>query len=150
MLCPSEYSICVFFEEQFYSKYVLQVFLEPSVTTHSNTVLENSILGIPDEMVFNKETDCSVHCLIEGILNNACKSLKNVEHGNIRYMYCLKKKSVNVNQSCIFLCALHHCSHILGVKLDLEQKLCLSSYKLCISSRAVDHFLKKNNNQRKI
>lgn len=103
---------------------------------------------IPDEMVFNKETDCSLHGLIEGILNNACKNLKNVEYGNIRYMYCWKR-TVYVSQ--VFLCALHQCSHILGIKVNLEQKIHLSSYKLCVSSRKVDYFLeKKSDNQKKI
>lgn len=68
--------------------YVLQVFLEPSVTAHSNTVLKKCILGIPYEMVFHEETACSLHCLIEGILNNACKNPKNVKYWNIRYVYC--------------------------------------------------------------
>lgn len=67
---------------------VLQVFLKSSVTMHPNTMLEKCILGIPNEIVFNKETDCSLHCLIEGIPNNECKNLKNVEYGNMRYAHC--------------------------------------------------------------
>lgn len=58
-------------------------------------------------------------------------------------MCIVKKGSVNVNPSNVFLCALHHCNHILGIKIDLEQKLCLSSYKLCVSSRKLDYFLKR-------
>lgn len=68
--------------------HVLQLDLETSVTKQFNTMLKKCILRIPDEMVFNKETVCSLHYFIEGIMNDAYKNLKNVHNGNIRYVYC--------------------------------------------------------------
>lgn len=77
-------------------------------------------------MVFCKETDCSLHRFTEETLNNTSKNFKNLENGNILYVYHYKG-SLIVNPSNVFLCALHHCNHVLGIKVILEQKLCLSS-----------------------
>lgn len=46
------------------------------------------MLRIPDEMVFNKNTVCSLHCFTEGIMNDAYKNQKNMDNGNVSYVYC--------------------------------------------------------------